>query len=640
MGILGLIGGGILAVVSMFNLKPAKAKAEEPKDKQGENKLPPPPAKIALLVGILEDKNQDPKNRIQVASVLLLMEKEAALPYLRRILNDKNADATVRGLIANAVGELKITEAVQDLLGNIEDSNDKVRAVVFSSLGALGQVDINPDLRNKLIGILEDKSAPLILCRGSVRALCCSSNPEAKNALLKALKEERVGTIDDEEQDLRTVILNTMTSFEAESIRDIVACLGAKDKEVKEVAEEILVEKIEDTWLPDELCKCLGDDDPVVRRGAVYVLGKRKEKSAEILKKLNEDTDDSVKTAAATALGEIGSDWSSADQKVVSETYKGLNAFVKAALDKNSQAVLAAQEAMKKIEPLYETVTIFSRGIDKVLSETQEGQTPDPEIFVQSYADKKEEGIKLVPPLAWLIKQTASNEQEQKRVNFAKECLIEIGNQYSKTHTAKEFVDACLANKNPLIRGWAGQVLTAKEDPASLDPIIELLSDEDELVRLAATRALEINHPQATAFLIQKLLLLRARNGDGFNNLQASEIKKLLKKHCNGFSVQALQTAAAHDTPAQSDLKEILEEVSKRIQESSENLTKELNADHSYEEYCKIAKSACEEFGYFAVSPVPQISEFEKVFPKQDARRALNDVIKEKEEGFFKRDNP
>lgn len=274
---------------------------------------------LSHILHALKDESAD----VREAAVWRLRKfrLEETNSFLIELLLDKSG--SVRSAAASALGEMKAVEAVDPLIALfLGDSEEYVRKTAEWALTMMEDVDISSHLFLLFHGeVIQRRNSAFVL--GALRS------KEAFPALLDLLKDEdvraasawalgRIGLkeaipalasyADDPEGEVRKMVAKSLGELKGEdAYRFLLPLLTDKDSEVRAMAAcsmgEVKIRKGEDHLIP-----LLNDSDPSVCFEAIYALAElRSTKGAPfLLKRIQEDSSESVRAHAAWALGRIG----------------------------------------------------------------------------------------------------------------------------------------------------------------------------------------------------------------------------------------------------------------------------------------------------------------------------------------------
>ncbi|MBI3754753.1 MAG: HEAT repeat domain-containing protein, partial [Deltaproteobacteria bacterium] len=297
-------------------------------------------------------KSHDANVKKGVVFILGLSGKrEAVLPLIKTLSFDETVDESQGVLIK--LGE----EAVDEILDVYQDQDEKIRALLCSILGEIG----NKKSENVLMKALKDTYGHV---RANAALAIAKINPE------RALPEV-MRLLQDEFDDVRNAAVDAMCAIARTLDRDvtpyILPLLSADDPYVREKAV-VMLERIGGIAEIEKVRLALKDDSPVVRKAAVHAIERcsvegyaqdiilaladedrdvriaaamalgnlRTEKAVEHLLSLLEDEDIWVKATTIESLGKIGK----------GSAIKAIKGFVD---DENGMIVCAALEAMARI---------------------------------------------------------------------------------------------------------------------------------------------------------------------------------------------------------------------------------------------------------------------------------------------------
>ncbi|GAB1543485.1 hypothetical protein NUACC21_61600 [Scytonema sp. NUACC21] len=236
---------------------------------------------------------------------------EAALPTLKAILQERNADREVRLISIATIRSINAKSAIQELISVIDDPDSKVSSAAIEALGS-----VNKDARDavpKLIAILQDRNLQDLSQRvsaaqalGVIAGPIARKEPKVISVLIQAL------------DDPAWLVRNSAT----------VAL-----KELKERANADISSAV------PKLQKELEDKNYTLRLNAISTLGsirsQAKETVSDLIKSL-EDENLEIKVVAARSLVNISEEVEQenakekGEKKIDPETEKTLHALVKA----------------------------------------------------------------------------------------------------------------------------------------------------------------------------------------------------------------------------------------------------------------------------------------------------------------------
>mgnify|MGYP001606777466 CR=1 FL=1 len=273
------------------------------------------------ILDALKDESADVREAAVWRLRKFRLEETSSL--LVELLLDKSG--VVRNAAASVLGEMKARDATDPLIALfLGDSEEYVRRTAEWALGMMEDVDIGSHLFLLFHGdVVQRRNSAFVL--GALRS------KEAFPALLDILKDEApeirsasawaLGKIgmkeaipalasyaDDLDREVRKMVAKSLGELKGEdAYRSLLPLLNDKDPEVRAMAVrgigEVKIRKGEDHLIP-----LLNDSDPAVCFEAINALGELQSKKGVplILKRLQEDSSESIRMYAAWALGRSG----------------------------------------------------------------------------------------------------------------------------------------------------------------------------------------------------------------------------------------------------------------------------------------------------------------------------------------------
>ncbi len=237
--------------------------------------------------------DQKPEVRSAAAAALGELKAMEAVPNLLRALKDQ--DKHVRSAVARALGAIKAMKAVPDLLVALkEDPKREVRYSAAEALGELNAVEAAPDLRRAL------KNQEWYVRAEAARALGMMKVMEAVPDLCQTLKDQK--------WEVRSETARALGAMKAmEAIPDLLQLLNDQDKWVRSEAARVLGMMNAVEAMPNLLQLLENDWDSQVRSEAARALGELKavEVVPDFLRLLKDDQDSQVRSEVARILGEL-----------------------------------------------------------------------------------------------------------------------------------------------------------------------------------------------------------------------------------------------------------------------------------------------------------------------------------------------
>lgn len=396
--------------------------------------------------------------------------------FLIELLLDKSA--IVRSAAASVLGEMKAVEAVDPLIALfLGDSEAYVKETAEWALTMMEDVDISPHLFFLFHGdVIQRRNSAFVL--GALRS------KEAFPALLDLLKDEapevraasawalgKIGMKEaisalasyaaDPEGEVRKRVAESLGELKGEDAYQLLLpLLNDKDPEVRAMAArgigEVKIRKGEDHLIP-----LLDDADPSVCFEAIYALGElRSAKGAPfLLKRLQEDSSESIKAHAVWALGRIG-DWETVGELVQyliehpgsSAAYYGIRAL------KN----FGVKKIFENVKPYLESKDPLMRyGAVRLLGELKWGEGT---FFLES-----------------LIEDPDIHVREAVALSLGK-----IGGPF-----VPDILFRMLSDSVPVVRFQVLEAFNMIRNPKTIPYLISALSDPDFGVRIRASEILD-----------------------------------------------------------------------------------------------------------------------------------------------------
>ncbi|MBR8837738.1 MAG: HEAT repeat domain-containing protein, partial [Stigonema ocellatum SAG 48.90 = DSM 106950] len=230
--------------------------------------------------------------RTRAAEALGEIKDSQAVAALIQALNDEDSD--VRYSAANALGEIKDTQTVAALIQALNHEDYYVRRIAAEALGKIKDTQTVAALIQALNHQYSDVRSRAAYALGEIK------DSQAVAALIQALN--------DEDSHVRSRAADALGEIkDTQAVAALIQALNHEDYYVRYSAANALGE-IKDTQAVAALIQALNDEDSHVRRIAAEALGKIKDTQAvaALIQALNHEDSD-VRTRAAYALGEIGS---------------------------------------------------------------------------------------------------------------------------------------------------------------------------------------------------------------------------------------------------------------------------------------------------------------------------------------------
>lgn len=430
---------------------------------------------LSHILHALKDESAD----VREAAVWRLrkLRLEETNSFLIELLLDKSG--IVRSAAASVLGEMKAVEAIDPLITLfLGDSEEYVKETAEWALTMMEDVDISSHLFFLFHGdVIQRRNSAFVL--GALRS------KEAFPALLDLLKDEepevraasawalgRIGLkeaipalasyADDLEGEVRKMVAKSLGELKGEdAYRSLLPLLNDKESEVRAMAArgmgEVKIRKGEDHLIP-----LLNDSDPSVCFEAIQALAELRSKKGApfLLKRIQEDSSESIRAHAAWALGRIG------DPEIVerlvqylvqhpgsSAAYYGIRAL------KNFGMV---KEVLETIKPCLESKDPLMRyGAVRLLGELKWGEGT---FFLES-----------------LIEDPVIHVREAVALSLGK-----IGGPF-----VPDILLRLLSDSVPVVRFQVLEAFDMIRNPKTIPYLISALSDPDFGVRIRASEILD-----------------------------------------------------------------------------------------------------------------------------------------------------
>ncbi len=250
---------------------------------------PAPEASLAERLGAR--LRAEPDERKRTAAALLELGAEG-IPVWRRLLSD--ADPEVRWRAAEALGDLKVHDAVPDLVRALEDPDVDVGRRALEALADLEALEAVRD-------VVELLRHPRAGVRGRAGRLLEKLKARAAAPLLS-------GLLKDEEPRVRESAAATLGRIGArDAVADLVGLLDDEHTDVRQAAISALV-ALDARETAPRLGQLLKDENAAIRESAASSLGKLGARAAipELVRLRREDPSSGVQSAADQALESLG----------------------------------------------------------------------------------------------------------------------------------------------------------------------------------------------------------------------------------------------------------------------------------------------------------------------------------------------
>lgn len=251
----------------------------------------PDPRLVPTFIPFLSD--EIPELRATAAwSLGRIGEGTAVIPLIEAL---QDPDPYVRQNATHALGTIGDPRAVPALMKTLADSDYGVKKDAVNALGTIGHPQARPALEKILHG------ADAGLSKNAAYALARIGDDAALPALIEALE---LSYSKDMGYMLRESVLAALSNFTGPALATILLGTMKKTRTTNERGQiRHVLEDLHSDALP-ELHAAIEDEDWLVRRTAILVLGARGDRQAlPLMKEAVEDSDWMVRWAAAEALG-------------------------------------------------------------------------------------------------------------------------------------------------------------------------------------------------------------------------------------------------------------------------------------------------------------------------------------------------
>ena len=342
--------------------------------------------------------------------------------------------------LKSKISETRKTREIGRLVLQLDDENSDTRE---SAAGALGDTG-DPRAINPLIAALKDEILPVQWA--------------AKQALIKIGKEtvvSLVAALEDEAPSVRGIAAETLGEInDPRAVKPLTIALKDEISPVQWAAKRALV-KIGEPAV-EALIETLKERDPFVRRSSAEALGEIKDfRAVGPLLEIMKDANPNVRMTAKWALINIG-------EPVVEALLKALRGK-----DPSGRKIAASGLGLIKDSRIIKSLIVAMQDDDPGVRET----------VIGALGDLKEHGA-----VKHLI--IALNDKVLSVRESSKQALLKIGEQ-SISPLAQ-----ALREESSDVRKATAEVLGEFNDPGSVENLIEALKDENPEVQMASKRAL------------------------------------------------------------------------------------------------------------------------------------------------------
>lgn len=421
-------------------------------------------AAVDGLLSALDDKDQSVK---EMAIIALggLGNKKAVLPLIANFGNDKQ----LKELMVFSLGEIGGKDSLDYLILALDDDDEDIRIRAAEALGKIS----NPDSVEALITSLGHNNTEFKIY--AISALGEIGDDKAIKPLLKYLKTDK--------WIIRKCSLNALAKIDECSIEPFIKALYDEDWHVREKAVELVGKLGDDNCLP-YINLLYKDPDEDVRQRAIGVVEKReiikKEISQENEVKLNKQKIEEV-------IDKIGKEES---LKILFEYLNNEDPDIRV----RAVQVLAKIKDEKAVKPLINSLRdkdhfVIEKTKDSLIEMGKLSVLPLIKVLNNNYgADFKKRVVdvlgmisdeRAVYPLIQNLADENDNVQQEIVIALVKFRKRAIG----------PLIDS-LNHDNSLIREKSAEILGEINDPSALDPLEDVLLDDNSKVRNGARIAI------------------------------------------------------------------------------------------------------------------------------------------------------
>jgi HEAT repeat protein len=475
-------------------------------------------------VGSAIKKLSDPTAAVRLAAIEKLRSRHdvRAVEPLVACLADQDPD--VRKAATDALGELNDPRAIEPLIACLTSDYTEVSQATIAALGKLDHAQVG----DRLLAHLQNKNADPAMTAAVIEALGALHYSPAVGALIPFLASET------DEISNRTG--DALGQIGAPAVEPLIASLKDSKARVRERAAETLG-RIGDARAVDPLIACLkqpspdqatadgqdmsngdesddqkkarADEDSEVRQKAAEALGKLGSPAVAPLMACLDEKDPSVRSLAATALGQAH------DARAIAPLIAHMVELSgKDPTDEENSAGVNVHDSLRDAlaalgEPVIKPLTEYLK--DKnvhvqedaaVILDKLHWLPPDLEgkaaffVLLQSWDQLVGLGAPAVAPLLGCLK-----DEDYNRRQGAAQALGELGDK-----RAVDPLIACLQDDNAEVKKSATNALGQLGDKRAVTPLIDVLKNDTTEVGLAAAEALgELGDSAAVPPLVASL---------------------------------------------------------------------------------------------------------------------------------------
>jgi HEAT repeat protein len=417
-------------------------------------------------------------------------------------------DPDVRKATTDALGDLNDPRAIEPLIACLTSDYTEVSQATIAALGKLDHAQVG----ERLVSHLHNKDTTPAMAAAVIEALGGLHYPPAVKALLPCLASET--------DEISNGAVDALSQIGAPAVEPLIESLKDPKAQIRERAAEALGRigdaralapliaclKNPDTDQPaadgqdmsngdesDDQKKARADEDSQVRQKAAEALGKLGPPAVEPLMACLDEKDPSVRSLAATALGQTH------DARAVAPLIAHLVELSgKDTTDEENSAGVNVHDSLRDalvalgkpvIKPLTENLkdkNVHVREDAADVLNQLHYLPPDPDakitflILLQSWDKLVELGAPAVAPLLGCLK-----DEDAGRRQGAAQALGELGDK-----RAVDPLIACLQDDNADVKKNATNALGQLGDKRAVEPLIGVLKTDTTEVGLAAAEAL------------------------------------------------------------------------------------------------------------------------------------------------------